>query len=631
LFAEMKKSRIGLFILLGLAVIVLGIWLWPRPDPSPVTDEDPRLSFATPYRNVRPGVSYVGDAACAECHRRIAAAYGRHPMSRSLAAVAEMRPVEKYAAEARNPFERLGIHFEVEQRGKRMIHRETELDPFGRVVARLENDVHFAVGSGTRGRTYLVERDGYLFQSPISWFSDKGIWDLTPGLQVAEHFDRPAQPSCLFCHSNRVEPVPHTLNRYQTPLFRGHGIGCERCHGPGELHVAARRRGDLPTPLPEGETGAGEGDDTIVNPARLSASLRDAVCEQCHLQGESRIVRRGRELFDYRPALPLHLFLSVFVRRPEFADGPMIGGHADQMRASRCFQASDGRLGCISCHDPHAVPAADAKIAHYRDRCLQCHADQKAEGSRQKADPKARAVACSLPAEVRLKQQPADSCIECHMPRAKSLIAHTTIADHRIPRRAKAEEAAPAPPRALRPGEVPLFHFHQGAAGLTEAEISRDLGLALTEVVVKYPEMGRLIGPTALPLLEAAVKSRPDDVAAGEAKGFLLWLQGRKSEGLQALETTLAQAPKRELALTYAAVLANSLGQNDQAVGYWRRAIDVNPWCSLYHYRLGKALADGEDWNAALKECEAALRLNPFHEETKALRERSLRRSGRKQ
>ena len=81
--------------------------------PSPPADEDPRLSYPTPYRNVRPGVHYVGDAACAECHPRVAAAYRQHPMSRSLAPVAEMRPVERYDADARNPFDRLGILFEV--------------------------------------------------------------------------------------------------------------------------------------------------------------------------------------------------------------------------------------------------------------------------------------------------------------------------------------------------------------------------------------------------------------------------------------------------------------------------------------------------------------------------------------
>lgn len=606
----MKNRRTVLLIVVGLGVVALGAWLWLRRDSAPPDDDaDPRLTFATPYRNTRPGVKYVGDATCADCHARIAAAYREHPMSRSLARVAEMRPIERYGADARNPFERLGIHFEVERRGDRMIHRETQHDAAGQVAARLESEVHFAVGSGTRGRTYLLERDGYLFQAPISWYSsDKGRWDLTPGLQVAEHFERPAQAKCLFCHCNEVEPVPDTVNRYRAPLFRGFGIGCERCHGPGELHVAARERGDPPTPLLPGEKGRG-GDDTIVNPSRLSRVLRDAVCEQCHLQGESRVLRRGRELFDYRPGLPLDLFVSTFVRRAEFADGPLVGGHAEQMRASRCYEASAGRLGCISCHDPHSVPAVGARVKHYRDRCLQCHTDKS----------------CALPFAERSRQNPADSCIDCHMRPAKSRIAHTAIADHRILRRPNPTDATPAP-RALRPGEVPLLHFHR-AAGALDAETSRDLGLALSEVAMKYPAMGRVLGPTALPLLEAAVKNRPDDVAAWEAKGFVLWQLDRKPEALAALETTLAKAPKREVALTYAAVLAPLLGRNDEALAYWRRAIDVNPWSSLYHARLAKLLAERDEWDAALKECELALRLNPFHEETKTLRETCRRKS----
>jgi hypothetical protein len=532
-------------------------------------------------------------------------------MSRSLAPVAEMRPVERYDADAHNPFDRLGIHFEVERRGDRMVHRESRRDAAGGVIARLEKDVHFAVGSGTRGRTYLVERDGYLFQSPISWYSDKGIWDLTPGLQVAEHFERPAQARCLFCHCDRVEPVPDTLNRYREPLFRGHGIGCERCHGPGELHVAAR----------------GEGDDTIVNPGRLSPPLRDAVCEQCHLQGESRVARRGREPFDYRPGLPLHLFVSVFVRRPEFAEGPTVGGHAEQMRASRCYQASGGRLGCVSCHDPHRVPDDGTKAAHYLDRCLRCHAAQPPAVSAPAAEPRA-APPCALPAEVRRRQQPDDSCMNCHMRRAKSRIAHTTVADHRILRRPDLE-GVPPPPRGLRPGEVPLTFFHPEAGGPGEVDASRDLGLALAEVTMKYPGMAEVLGPTALPRLEGAVKAHPDDVTAWEARGFVLWMLGRPREGLQDLEIALAKAPRRELALTYAAVLAAARGRRDEAVGYWRRAIDVNPWCSQYHHRLATLLAEGGDRDAALASCAAALRLNPFHEEARALREQCLRQGGR--
>src|SRR4051812_45527177 len=37
----------------------------------------------SPYANVRPGVRYVGDAACARCHEEIAETYRTHPMGRS--------------------------------------------------------------------------------------------------------------------------------------------------------------------------------------------------------------------------------------------------------------------------------------------------------------------------------------------------------------------------------------------------------------------------------------------------------------------------------------------------------------------------------------------------------------------
>ena len=56
---------------------------------------------------------------------------------------------------------------------------------FGRVVARNEAEVKFVLGSGNQGASFLIDRDGFLFQSPISWYARPGRWDLSSGYRGA--------------------------------------------------------------------------------------------------------------------------------------------------------------------------------------------------------------------------------------------------------------------------------------------------------------------------------------------------------------------------------------------------------------------------------------------------------------
>ena len=115
---------------------------------------------------------------------------------------------------------------------------------------------------------------------------------------------------------------------------------------------------------------------TIVNPAALEPSLRDAVCQQCHLIGQHRVVRlrpsRLRTIGRVCRSIGSGRCSSP---RPRPAKNRFVG-QVEQMHESRCFRASEGRLGCISCHDPHRLPAPEEKVAYYRDRCLECHADR---------------------------------------------------------------------------------------------------------------------------------------------------------------------------------------------------------------------------------------------------------------
>src|SRR5262245_42631004 len=147
--AASRRRRLLAFALCA-AVGVVALWIcWPRAS----VPNDPRLTFVSPYRNVRPDVKYVGSESCAQCHAQHAKTYREHPMGKSLAPVNSATAIERYDEAAKNPFDALGFRYEVKRRGERVIHREAVADAQGRLVCESEAEVHFAVGSGSRGRT----------------------------------------------------------------------------------------------------------------------------------------------------------------------------------------------------------------------------------------------------------------------------------------------------------------------------------------------------------------------------------------------------------------------------------------------------------------------------------------------
>ncbi|HJZ90386.1 MAG TPA: tetratricopeptide repeat protein [Gemmataceae bacterium] len=590
-----RPARVRLALLAALLLVGAGAaayYLWPRgAGPEPVDDPpapDPRLTFDTPFRNVRPDVGYVGDAACAPCHQDIDHTYHRHPMGRSAFVLPAPPGVERYDEKTHPTFTALDhIDYRIDRQDGRVFHTETVRDSKGTPAAVTRVEAAVAIGSGTRGRSYLCNRDGAVYQSGISWFSEKQVWDVSPGFTGGRHAQRPVIPGCLFCHVDRVDPVPRTVNRFREPLLVGQAnIGCERCHGPGALHVAERTGGQPIT---------GVADTSIVNPKRLSAGLREDICRQCHLQGEVRILPRDREVFDYRPGLPLDLFVRVFVRHPALTDYHKSVGQVEQMRVSKCFTGSVGKLGCTSCHDPHATPAADAKDAFYRARCLACHQDR----------------GCTLPTPER--QAKGDACAVCHMPKAASAnIAHTAVTDHRVPR-------VPPPPKAaagaLPPGELPVVRFPGAAESDADpGERDRDLGVALAALARQQPgDAAPAVLSAAVPQLTAATDRHPGDVAAWEALAEARAARGEWADALAAAERVLARHPGREEALQVAAEAAVQLRQLDRAAEYARRAADVNPGRPDHRVRLAEVLVEQEQFAAAAEVLRGVLAAWPNH------------------
>jgi predicted CXXCH cytochrome family protein len=264
------------------------------------------------------------------------------------------------------------------------------------------------------------------------------------------------------------------------------------------------------------------------------------------------------------------------------------------MHASRCFRASAGRMGCISCHDPHVSPAAGQRVNYYRDRCLNCHAER----------------GCSLPLEARRQTSKDDNCVQCHMPTGESDIQHHSITDHRIPRR----PGEPVPAEAAPAGDegLPIRLFHRQLLDAADREAARDLGVALVDRVERYaPPDRRVLGRMALPRLKTALRADPADVPGWDAEAHALWAVGDPDGAAESFDEALTRAPRREITLQWASALALERKKPDAAIAYLERALEVNPWRHEFHYLLAEAQAQRGNWPAAFRACQESLRLNP--------------------
>lgn len=622
MFIPSDSFRSPRLLAIGALVLVLGVTAaflaWrhlPRGSlPVAAPPADPRLAYTGRFLNVHPDVDYVGSAVCGECHVAETKSYRAHPMGRSLALIADIRG-QIPSADENTGFLAFGSRFHLVRQGERLWQHQTRLDAAARPIYTLESEVQYVIGSGTRGYSFLSERGGYLFQTAISWFSQRGVWGLSPGFTPAQFPGRPITAECLYCHAHRLRPRPDTDNGCQMPIFDEHAIGCERCHGPGQRHVQERRNG---------VAIAGAIDCTIFNPTKkqkqVEPSLRDAVCEQCHLSGEVRVRRRGRDLYVFRPGLPLHLFWSVFVRDRRTEGQEKAVNHVEQMHLSRCYQESSGaaKLECVSCHNPHESVAAPRRIYYYRARCLECHAER----------------GCALPRAKRLLQSKEDSCIDCHMPRyAAADIPHTAATDHRIVRR---RDLAATPEQVIpsgtgeRGGRDFLKSFYGGdPAG--DRELARDLAVALMQLAAEGKGEPPLLARQVLDLLGESLTNYPDDFPAWEARGTALAVLGRTAEALSTFERVLEHAPCREHALRAAGQLSQDNRELDKAIDYWRRAVDINPQAAHYRGNLALLLVQRGDWGEASKQCNSWLRLDPGSLEARTLWIRCLRKQGDRQ
>jgi hypothetical protein len=260
---------------------------------------------------------------------------------------------------------------------------------------------------GAKAQTWVLDHDGQMYESLVSWYPDTHALDVTVGddilhpatleQAIGRPLDKEGVSTCFGCHATHAV-IDHKLNlsHFQP------GLGCAHCHVGVEAHLAAVVHGDMNVTPPD--------------LSNLSSEDMSSFCGTCH-RSFSLVVRQGwRGVADVR-FQPYRLALS------------------------KCFNGADPRIACIACHNPHGEVSHDA--AFYDKKCLACHSPAMAahaiNASHEVTAADAAPTSPVPPTHAKVCPVATTRCVSCHMPKTKFPGGHFTFTDHYI--------------RVVKPGE----------------------------------------------------------------------------------------------------------------------------------------------------------------------------------
>ena len=418
-----------------IAIALIGLLKFCNVPGSKKTSDTIVKKDSSLYLNHSDTAKYVSMNSCKLCHQNIYNTFIKTGMGKSFGIATN----EKSSADFSNAtvYDKFSnMHYNAFWKNDSLYFKEWRLENKDTIHSRTEQ-VNFIVGSGQHTNSHLQSVNGYINQMPMTYYTQKKHWDLPPGFENGfnTHFTRKIGLECMSCHNAYPDFVLGSENKYKSVPT---GIDCERCHGPGSIHVAQRQLG---TKIDTSKFI----DYSIVNPAKLTIDRQFDICQRCHLQGNA-ILKENKSFYDFKPGQKLSDVISVFLPKYKNADEDFImASHADRLKQSACFIKSyekmtsagsassslkpyKGAMTCVTCHNPHVSVKATNKNV-FNDACNNCHT------SNGKSDLLCTEKNVVLARNAKQGHAPSIflNCVSCHMPTSGSTdIPHVSVHDHYI-------------------------------------------------------------------------------------------------------------------------------------------------------------------------------------------------------
>jgi tetratricopeptide (TPR) repeat protein len=563
------------WIIFSLLATLTLVMLFCSPEPSQKLS-DPE------YLNLAEDVGYVGIQNCRSCHPNVYDTYIHTGMGRSFDHATPEKSDASFGPHALVYDEHSNLYYKPFFQDSSLYITEFRIE-HGDTLHKRTEKVSYIVGSGQHTNSHIIDINGYIYQAPITFYTQDGKWDLAPGFEdgANSRFSRLLTTECLTCHNHFPEHVEGSINKYQKMPT---GIECERCHGPGEIHMREM--------LKENTVDTSKFIDyTIVNPRHLSRDLQMDLCQRCHLQGVA-VLKEGKSFFDFKPGMKLAEVMNVFLPRYTNSHEKFImASQADRLRMSKCYLLSED-LSCLSCHHPHhSIESTDKKT--YNQTCQSCHATEE------------QALCTAPAAEIEAVN---NDCVSCHMRRSGSIdIPHVNITDHYISRETAALPSPQNEKTIAREEKESIARF-LGLEILTKEKGSPlEMAQGYIALYDKFVESEEMLDSARYHLQKCSandyeeLKTRVHYYFAGKDYASLLDIRG--------------QVPPESIRDGWTAYrLGEACYRNQEfgpAVAYYQKAVEQLPYHLDFLEKLGAAQIQAQQFGEAEKTFLRILQENP--------------------
>ena len=216
------------------------------------------------YKNLSDTAHYVGMQTCRTCHANVYATFIQTGMGKSWDHATREKSSGKFDGHSYVYDKFKNFWYHPFWKDDSLYIKEFRLEGGDTIYQRTEK-ISYIVGSGQHTNSHIWMENGYLYQAPMTFYTQKQIWDVPPGFEegMNTRWNRTVSAECMTCHNMYPQFDASSDNKY---LSVKTGIECERCHGPGSIHVQEKMAGIL-------VDTAKEIDYSIVNPKNLHKSL----------------------------------------------------------------------------------------------------------------------------------------------------------------------------------------------------------------------------------------------------------------------------------------------------------------------------------------------------------------------